>query len=195
MVISSELEHARSRALEKIGRNVVNFQRMEAMLRFLATHTNVSGHLDKLEQIQKQNIQAMRKRPMGVLAESFVQSVYEKTGAVPANVEVETGISVSFSFSVVLDKDDLKERRAALGAVVAARNDLIHNWLANLDMSSAESCNQLSRKLDSQQEEIRREYEALRSVVMLFRESLAELGNYLASSEFEADFEEAANEA
>jgi len=44
-------------------------------------------------------------------------------------------------------------------------------------------------KLDAQREEIREEYEALRSMVILFRDAFAELGNFLESCEIEAEFE------
>lgn len=185
MTEGSELAEAQSEALQKIGRNVLNFQRMEAMLKYLVARNEISGPVSGLEAIRKRSIGAAAKKPMGQLAESFIRSLYvARSGCNGDPASDQT--AASFSFSLEGDDEYKKERKKALRHIVASRNKLIHQWLADFDPRSIQSCNDLSRKLDEQREMIREEFEVLRSIILAIAEFGREFDKYIQPGEFDA---------
>jgi hypothetical protein len=158
---------------------------MEAMLRYLVARNEISGPVSALEALRKRNIGATAKKPMGQLAESFIRSVYvARSGCTDGPASDQT--VASFSFSLEGDDDYKKERKKALRHIVASRNKLIHQWLADFDPKSIQSCNDLSRKLDEQREMIREEFDVLRSIILAIAEVGRELDKYIQSGEFDA---------
>jgi hypothetical protein len=183
------LADARDQVLRKIGRNVVNFQKMEAMLTFLNTQQAMNGSLKDIAKILAKAQKVAAKQPMGRLAEAFVRSAYSNThGASEQGTQNE--ISVSFSLRIDLDPALVAERKKALRAVVAERNKLIHKWVASFDPNSLESCKIFGVALDEQHARTWPEFETLRAIVLAVREHHREAAQYLRSDSFLADLEE-----
>lgn len=185
MADGKALTAARDDVLRKIGRNLVNFQRMEAMLKFLNANLRISGTVSDLAEISARAKKQASKMPMGHLAEEFVRSVYpsqETTEQYDADKA-----SVTFSFRIEADAALVAERKKALRAVVRERNKLVHQWLNVFDPSSTESCQQLGARLDEQNARVLPEFEMLRAIVRTLRESQRELAQYLTSEDFLAE--------
>jgi hypothetical protein len=183
------LLEARNEVLRKIGRNVVNFQKMEAMLKFLNTQQAMSGSLSDISKLAARAKKVTSKQPMGRLADAFVRSVYSaKQGAVRQDDPTE----VSFSFSVRIEADPAlaAERKRALRSVVAERNKLIHKWAASFNPNSLETCEALAADLDKQNAKVLPEYETLKAIVLAVREYQRQAAQYLASNAFLADLKE-----
>jgi len=107
----TDLAEARNEALRIIGRNVVNFQKIEAMLKYLLAQGNIKGCAGELERLQAQNVASLAKQPMGKLADAFGKAVYSgkaSLGDAPEDLE-EAWFSCSFklesdnNFSVSLN--------------------------------------------------------------------------------------------
>jgi len=177
------VEVARDDVLRKIGRNVVNFQKMEAMLKALNAQQSITGSLGELQVLLASARKAVAKKTMGPLAEAFVNSVFSAAPKVREPVDSRE-VAVSFSFRIEADQLIAEERKKALRAVVAERNKLVHRWLAGFDPHSKESCVQLSAKLDAQHASVMPEFEALRGIVAVFKELRAEMVRCVASDEF-----------
>src|SRR5690349_10877237 len=112
MTVDIALSDARDLTLRKIGRNMVNFQKMEAMLKFLNAQQAMSGSLKDIPELLAKAKRSMAKQPMGQLVEAFVRSAYsnaESTADPQANKE----ISVSFSFRMELAPELAVERTKA----------------------------------------------------------------------------------
>jgi len=184
----------RDQALRKIGRNVVNFQKMEAMLKFLNTQQALTGSLKDISRIAAQAKKFTSKQPMGQLAEAFLRSVYSNAQGVLEQADPKE-VSVSFSLRMELDPALVVERKKALRSVVAERNKLIHKWLATFDPNSLESCKKLAAGLDEQHARIWPEFETLRAIVQAVREYQREAARYLASDAFLAELEEHVGDA
>lgn len=176
---------ARDEVLRKIGRNVVNFARMEAMLKFLNTQQHISGALSDLPKIAARAKKVASRRPMGRLAEEFVRSVY--SSAETSFERASSEASVAFSFRIEADPAVAAERKRALRAVVRERNKLVHKWLAAFDTNSLESCEALGTALDAQNALVRPELEALRELVLALREYQRDATRYFESDEFIAE--------
>ena len=174
--------------LRKIGRNVLNFQRMEAMLKFLIPRLDLQGAATELIANNEKVVDVVSRQTMGNLVKGFLSTVYaEKT----ADEDTEQNIQeaqFSFSFRIEADPEHIAERKKALEHVVKERNILIHQLLLKFDQTSPKSCREMSEQLDAQAERLHPEYEWLRAIIRTFRE-----GSKAALEELEKEFQSNAN--
>ena len=185
MADGKALTVARDEVLRKIGRNLVNFQRMETMLKFLNANHRISGNISDLAEISARAKKQASKMPMGHLAEEFVRSVYSSHEATEQADSDKA--SVTFSFRIEADAALVAERKLALRAVVRERNKLVHQWLSEFDPSSRESCQKLGVALDEQNARVLPEFESLRAIVRTLREFQREAAKHLTSEGFLAE--------
>jgi hypothetical protein len=148
----TNLEKVRQEALQKIGRNVVNFARLEAALKLLLSFANNAGTPSELARKQQDNIKQHSKKSLGIIAELFNSSLIKEanTECIPEKLD-EIHISLSFGFKY--DKD-CKQFQKSLMKLVSERNDLIHHRLAKLDSSSIQNYKDLIEYLDKQHTKI-----------------------------------------
>ena len=149
MTESAELAAARDEALRKVGRNVVNFQKVEACLKYLIAVSDVQTTKDGLSAVHKQRTAKTQRLPFGHLSEAFYQTIY---GAEPVEIARNNGthISMSTSFRVEADAATVKRQKRTLSALVIERNRLIHRDLSGFDHNSISSCRNLIVMLDEQ---------------------------------------------
>ena len=179
--------------LRKIGRNVLNLQKMEGMLKLLNTHASIAGNIEDIESIRQQQSESVSRHTMGRLVQAFVQSVYSNQAA--ADVESDNGgkPSVSFSFTIEGEENLAAEREKALLSIVDERNRLIHTDLLQFRPNSLDSCKEMSARLDAQHEKIVPEFEALQSILRTFHEGRLRIAEYIQSDAFTQDFNNAEN--
>lgn len=189
----TELDDLQDEVLRGIGRNVLNLQKMEGMLKFIVSSTGEFGStadlaqpaLD-LEKSIKNRICATKRLPMGRLVEDLSKTL--KTAEVdqgePNNSEIGFGIKVSFSFE---DEDFTNELSQALREIVVERNSLIHKKLISFDHKSVKGCRELIRELDEQRARIRPQYEALTAICLSLRDYFKQLKDYVDSESFADD--------
>lgn len=176
MQSSQALEEMRDEALRKLGRNVVNFHRMERLLKGINAWNGMSSRGDTFRKNLRRRIKALSKRSMGRLVNEFFASLASK----PSEEEIpldETQVSISIEIKEA--REARRERQRALRRLVSERNALIHRRLSEFDPDSIESCNILCKYLDEQNTRIIVEMEELNGVVAKLREFLgtvAELG-------------------
>lgn len=170
----AELAASRDEALRKVGRNVVNFQKVETCLRFLIEVSDVRTTKDGLSAEHRQRIAKTRRMPFGHLSQTFYQYIY---GTEPAAVEPYNGtdISISASFRVEVDAASLKRQKHTLSALVSERNRLIHRDLSGFDHNSISSCRDLIAMLDEQNVRVLRQLEELATLIAAFKEHVDSL--------------------
>jgi len=177
---SLQLKDIRDDVLRKIGRNVVNLQKMEMMLKALVVSGGLHGNPSELLARKKELNKAVAKLPMGVLVDKLFDSIYSNDPPEKASVDLnEPWMSVAFRIET--DEKSEKEFKKALSMVVAERNQLIHQQLSTFDANSIESCLEQSAALDAQIARIKSEYEVLESLVQALNGARAELVKYLNS--------------
>ena len=166
-MIETEHQAVLNEVLRKIGRKVLNFQRMETMLKILVSRSKLEGKASELRSNHEKAIDAVSRQTMGNLVKSFVGSVYSAPAEAmeESNDEVDE-FWVGFSFRIEADQAFVEQRQAELGALVEERNKLIHQLLGEFDHTSIESCRKLSKLLDEQAEKVRPEHEKLRSLIL-----------------------------
>lgn len=147
----------------KIGRNVVLFQRIEMILKFLLTIVNHSGYLTELPAILEQRKAAIGKQTLGQLTGQFVESTFGTPKETTINSEELREIYFSFRFNIKRDDAVYEERKRELASIVDERNDLIHHLFSKWNLGSSEGIKELEKHLDQQQEKLLTELENLKS--------------------------------
>jgi hypothetical protein len=183
---SKKLKELQDKVLIGIGRNVVNHQKMEVMLKSLVVLVDCSIPTGDAANAMKKRQKAVSKIPMGRLVDDFVRSVRPKN----ENDDAQTTESAerTFDFSVRLcDGEFLKELAASLRMVVKERNTPIHKKLIGFNSKSPESCRNLARELEHQHQRIQPQSEALAAISSAVRDGFEELMGYIDSNQFETD--------
>lgn len=164
--------------LQKIGRNVVNFQKMEVMLKFVIDFSNFRCNLLEIESHIDKRVTKSAKKPMGHLVDEVVKSLYSNDDS---QQQLTTGAIYSISLKLDGSKDDAKVLKKQMMTVVKERNRLIHQMLASFDIESVESCENLCLQLDSQREGILKIYALLESLVSAIKSGHQDFLDSLAS--------------
>lgn len=155
------LQTALNETLQKVGRNVLVYQRLEALHKMFASISNVKGKVGSEEQSYQSNVDRVDRMTLGRLMKDFI-----KLHVTEDEPELEPADSDEFWISVSLyidmDANQLEEEKGVLSALVEERNNLIHKDLAGLNTNSIDSCRQFSSRLDEQYERLYPVYEKFR---------------------------------
>lgn len=173
------LEEIQNEVLRKIGRNVLNFQRLEAMLKASIAHSSVQSHPRDLKNALQKKERAVSMKTMGNLVGDYVRSVYEPGNQEHASANNEGTLWLSYSFKIEADEEHVVERTASLARLVEERNKLIHQMLAAYDASTIIGCENMVKTLDEQHEMLVSEYEQVRetynSMIDLRKEAFSQI--------------------
>lgn len=162
----------------------MSFQRMEAFLKYLLAHSNVSGPLDEIEAILEQRIANVNKQTMGQLVGPFIRNVFSSPEERTNEPEALNRIWVSLHFKVDSDSSYYDELEKSLAAAVAARNELVHHFRLKFDLSSTEGASVAVRYLDEQYEKIQPTLEKLKSFVTIVQDGKQASAEYFDSDAF-----------
>jgi hypothetical protein len=183
--MESELDliKMQDKVFEKIGRNLLNFQKIEQLLKLLIANGRVSGHMSELNEIRERQVEAVHKQTMGNLVGKFVDNTllsHEEFSQIPFEPKEPY---FSFSFNVKVDADFYEGKKQALKSLVDDRNDLIHHLLPRFNPESIESCLETEHYLDQQREKLIPEYDFLKSLLIGLKEGIDQHADFLNSEE------------
>lgn len=181
---SVDIEAVRAEALRKLGRNIVNFSKIEAAFKYLLSVSQVEGTEKTISDQVRRNQTRLRKQTLGKLVQEFNKNILK--GASQSDPTPDfSGEGISLSFKVIYNNSDfLKVQKRALASIVAERNKLIHQDLAFLDTSSVEGYHNLITLLDEQNPRLLAQLEELRCMIESLRESLKTLEDLSKSPDF-----------
>jgi len=152
-------EDAFKLTLEKIGRNILNFQKLETAFKFIIPRCTIHGNKETLLTNFNKQVDKQTKKTMGNLVKEYLDNVYFGNN-------VENNSVFSLNFSIEADEDFINARTKSLNYLVEQRNLLVHQRLYKFDQSSISSCQELCSELDEQNEIIKFEFEILRGQVL-----------------------------
>ncbi len=165
--------------LRKIGRNVLIIQRVEGLLKFLLSRSELKGSAANLKsEANKQELKASNQT-LGTLVKNYMSSVYVDTKIedqpdTSQDGELEQAL-FEFKFTIKTNTDEISKRKEELREIVEARNHLIHDMLLNFDQNSSVDCDNLVDELDTQFEKLSTEHEKLRLLAKQFIEMSLDL--------------------
>ena len=183
--MSRDINEIRDTTFCRIGRTVVNFQRLELALKSLIPTLSVSGPPHDLEARRERRVRALDTCTLGRLVPQFHAEVYGPPLSEHYQPDDdETSITVSMG----LDPEKAEQRMQGLLSLVDERNRLIHVDLSHVDFNSPEACDELCVKLDEQNERVCRHLAYVESIRDAHWAALAEFRKLLESKEFVAAF-------
>ncbi|HEX8633969.1 MAG TPA: hypothetical protein VF703_07430 [Pyrinomonadaceae bacterium] len=160
-MVVSQADDLRNEALRKIGRNVVNLQKMERALKLLVVRSDLSGYISELKGRYQSKLAYVERLSMGRLADNIIDILYS---AADENADAPDDLKeawVAFGFRIEGGMEQKKAAKKALSLVVNERNRLVHKMLGEFDSASVESCRALINLLDQQQERIAPHFERI----------------------------------
>jgi hypothetical protein len=175
--------------LRKIGRNIILFQQLEQLLKYLCVNEDISGFASQLQNLTEQRNASIHKQTMGQLVGQYINSVNPEPKELPAEPEEIEEAYVAFKFRIDCDAVYFEKKKEALANLVSERNNLVHHLLPKFDLSNPESCKTIGIKLDDQSERIRDQINDLRANVKALNDGKKELSKFLASEEGKRQFE------
>src|SRR5687767_7980427 len=110
-------------AFRKIGRNVVNLQRFERMLKLIIVRSDVSGYASELAKIHQNKTQEKSLKTLGSLVKEFLDTVYSTDDSFSDGpVDSLNEIWISHAFRVQSNAVSIKKRERELHELVEERN-------------------------------------------------------------------------
>ncbi len=97
----------------KIGRNLLLFQEIEHILKFIISKGNISGYISELKTIIKQQQSKVKTETMGGLVSKFIERTYKELKVQDDELS-KNEAHLSFSFKIESTSDDIRERKAIL---------------------------------------------------------------------------------
>lgn len=179
----------RDEVFQKIGRNLVNFQRIELMLKYLIANGNVAGYMSEFNQVREKKFADIKKKTLGTLVGEFVETTFQSGDASTEPTAELKEPYIKFSFSVEADADFYESKKLVLKSLVDDRNDLIHHLLPRFNTESIDSCLEIRDYLDQQKERLIPEYEYLKATIEGFEEIKRMHVTFLSSDEGKKAFE------
>jgi hypothetical protein len=180
---SVDIDAIRSEALRKVGRNVVNFQKIEACLKYLLAVSRVDGTPASIGGRHREKVRNLRRKSLGDLAQAFHREFFSAEAESPAPPDLPE-IWALISIRVIPDASAATQRKRTLAALVAERNKLIHQDLVRFDHNSAESCQDLIHTLDAQNVRILEQLSELKLLIDTVKELYAEIQARVAADDF-----------
>jgi len=179
-----DIEVVRTEALRKLGRNIVNFSKIEGVLKYLLSVTQIDGLSTSTRNRFVDNYERFRKHTLGTLVGKLHDTVLgDDSQSKPQLDSSELGMSLSFKVTYG-DSDFLNAQKQALSDIVLERNKFIHEYLAPLDTSSIEDYYKLISLLDEQNPRLLAHLEELGWMLTSFIEGLKDLQSFIKSPDF-----------
>lgn len=179
----AHLVDIRDEVLRRIGRNVVLFQELEGILKFLAVAQRCSAPVSKLQADRDNRAATVREHTLGQLTGRLVDRLYASSATGPT---VPDGVAepwLTFTFQIESDADSIEASRRSLSGLVKERNELIHHLLGCWNPHDVESCHALSEDLDEQRGRIILEIERYRAYANGLKELAREFQAFIESDE------------
>jgi hypothetical protein len=182
--IDMDIEAVRSEALRKLGRNIVNFSKIEGGLKYLLSISQVEVVEGTFSEQVHKNQDRVRKHTLGKVVQEFHKNVV----ADASQSEIATDsfdFKIAFYAKVIRNNPDFFEsRKCALSDIVAERNNLIHQDLALLDTSCIEDYRKLISRLDEQNPRLLDQLEELKWIGESVVNGLEIFDDFFKSPEF-----------
>jgi hypothetical protein len=173
----------RDETLRRIGRNVVLFQELENILKFLASAQYPSMPLSEAKRTREVRVASIQVKTLGQVAGQVVEELFaasDEESSAPSEIAEPW---LAFSFRIAGDPAEIEESRRTLKALIEERNDLVHHVLARWNPHDAGSCRALSAELDEQRRRIIAEIERYRAFANTLKEGARELQGFIDSDD------------
>jgi hypothetical protein len=177
-----ELTAVRDLVHQGVGRNVLQFQRLELLLKHLLGCHQGIYHAETFEEAMRQSLESKSKTTLGTLAGEWFGQMVPNTPPKDPALGKEIGRR-GHRFNITLTEADQQRWQAQLKALVEERNHLVHKSLLNWDLDTPEGCQAILTELDAQRERIRIEWENVKKCHEVFLQVLEQMQEKLETGD------------
>jgi hypothetical protein len=119
---------ATDEVLRRVGRNLVIFQQVEHVLKFLTTHARFHAPASQFAEHFAKHTESIRKKSMGDLAGKLTDTVLtqDERDTTPDTIDEAW---FGFRFTIETDAESVVRHEAELKELVDRRNELVHHFL------------------------------------------------------------------
>jgi hypothetical protein len=167
-------------ALRKVGRNIVNFQKLEHALRGLIRLSSSTASKSNPLLTFPRHTKRLQRTGLAEVVDHFNRVLYSDASPTESS---DNEMRVSNEFRLELDSNAQVQRKE-LAALARERNRLVHRELFAFDFASEPACLELCDRLDSQNLRILGYLEFVRSVRDTHALALRSLLEFVESDEF-----------
>jgi hypothetical protein len=176
MPTSPELTSARHLAYQGAGMNLLKFQRLELLLKYLLGRHQGSYTIETMVDEMKRGEKAQEKKTLGLLARDLFEKVILKPisdDVVP--VDGEDSGKFSHRFGITITEEIHQEWQSRLKDLVDERNQLVHLSLLTWDLDTIEGCQAVVAALDEQRGRVVAELEQVKRYHEFFTQCMKQL--------------------
>lgn len=181
----SHLQSIGEEVLRRVGENLLLFQRIEALLKFLLANHTADGTLENLQSKHETRAASVNKQMLGNLVDKYGTDVLQDAGVETLDEENPTVPWVSFTFRVSGSAEFVETMRSDLKLMTEERNELVHHFLPRWDPESAEKLGEALLYLDAQREKVLPMYKHLRDTVDGMQAAQKLLHDFISSEEYQ----------
>jgi hypothetical protein len=186
--LSSDLKQIQDKVLRSVGRNLVLFQAIEELLKFLLSHHKVGSKPKDFREHQRERIDAVNGTMLGHLVHKYGTEVLRDAG-VEVPEEESPADWITFSVRISGDTDFVEAMRRDMKLMTEQRNELVHGFLARWQPDSPEKLEETLRYLDAQREKVLPMHEHLKFAADQVLEGRQKLFEFLTSKEYQKQSE------
>ncbi len=183
MPANPELTAARDLVYQGVGRNVLQFQRLELLLKRLLAWHQSTYTAETFEEDLTKRLEAQDKKTLGLLAGDLFTKVILKARPVgPADNAPPDLLSIRFGITTS-EAATHEVWQAQLKALVEERNQLVHTSLLNWDLDTLEGCQAILTELDAQRERLATEWQKVKSYYEVILQGLEKMQEKLTNGD------------
>jgi len=160
---------AKDRVFRAIGRNLVNLQRLEKILKWLSELRPVAGKLPEIQRQLGERRQSTNRSTLGAVIPLWLETAKGRKPRLPTPT-TDLDILCSYWVKIGIPQRVLEEHAKELEQLLTERNWFVHHGLAEIDYSSGEECGNLLARLDAQNGRVGKQIDFLLSIVNRLRE-------------------------
>lgn len=184
----SDLKPTQDEVLRRVGRNLLLFQQIEGLLKFLLSYHKAGGTPVDFKERQQKQIDTIHRKMFGQLVDKYSTEVLKDAG-----IEVPEDESpadwVTFTFQISGDTEFVEAMRLDMKLVTEQRNELVHGFLPRWLPGSAEKLEETLIYLDTQREKVLPMHGHLQTMANHIQESQKKLIEFVSSDEFQKQSE------
>lgn len=180
--MTSDLKEMQDEVLRGIGRNVLNLQKMEGILKRLVVLVNLSVPVNNIEKTVRKREKEVSRKTLGPLIDEFVRSIHPDLANERQQNDSDDAMAMELSIWFE-DPSFVEELKESLKKISKERNDLIHKKLLAFKPKSIESCRTLAGELEDQRQRIKPQFETLASIWIGLRKHLTDVMDELDSAD------------
>lgn len=165
-----------------MGRNLLLFQHIEGLLKFLLSYHKAGGELVDFKEQQQKRIDTINRTTLGSLVDKYGTEVLQDAGAEVPEEEIPAE-GLTYSFRISGNAEFVEVMRRDLKLMTEQRNELVHGFLPRWQPDSPEKLEETLAYLDTQRENVLPMQAHLRTTASHIQENCKKLSEFMASEE------------